>query len=245
MTAASLCSRTVWSTQTIGWLLLLCVFLPLCDGCDGKTRYPTEALKIPSEAKQIGEWARLFTIVQIYGNGVLTAVLLTIAALLKSDKFWWRSFWVQFVVSVLLGLLCIGGSVNEALHWKEAVENGWIHLPPMLSVMVWIGAAIYKNQRTKAWARLQHAWGGAMLVFLFLFCLFASAFRIGFWATLLAIVVQWFVVEMVRGRLEHDLFDRDLTVQPFQYSFRDIFFWSTAIPLVMGYYSFVTKMMEH
>ena len=62
-------SPTVLSLQVSGWLLFICLWLPLCRGCGGTIETPISALKLDSITTLL-IWTAFFPIVFSYYRAI-------------------------------------------------------------------------------------------------------------------------------------------------------------------------------
>ena len=75
---AGLKSPTVISLQLAGWLVFICLWLPLGRGCGGTIETPIDALKLDS-ILDFGHLISICILLGSYSNGLLTAVLVGVA----------------------------------------------------------------------------------------------------------------------------------------------------------------------
>lgn len=233
---AGIKSPTVLSMNLTGWLLLGCMFLPLCRSCGGTVVHPIDQLSsafaTPVHANDVGGAVLLLS---VYGYGALAALLITLSAWFRSRALWWRSFWIQFALSVTLATV-IACLIMIAPPPKERLSNFLAIVPPLAGATTWIAAAIRRGERPLAWARLQHIWTIIALVHLHLLCLFASDRLFGYWLTLVSLLAMVLTVELARHRLDHDLWDASQPVARPRFTLRQVFVWMTLLPLVVAYY---------
>lgn len=231
-------SPSILSVHMAGWLLLVCMFLPVCKSCSNTIERPVDGLALtpPIEVRDV---VRVVTLLSVYGNGVLVATLLTISAYLASPTFWWRAFVIQYTLTVLIGLLFVALVVAQSPGsgtGSVPLENFLSCAPPPIAAALWIGGAIRRQARELAWARLQHCWTMGAFVYLHMLCLFNSQVLIGYWLTLLSLAGLVFAVELARYRMHHDLWDPTRPAGRPQFTLRKIFLWMTFFPLVVAYY---------
>jgi hypothetical protein len=231
---AGIASPTIISLHSAGWLLLLCLFLPVCKSCNGTVERPIDALVV-SSPMSTADILYCVTLLSVYGNGVLVAVLLTISAWLLSPVLWWRTFLVQFALTMTIGSVIVGKSVTEATG-SDRLEAVLTFAPPLLAGGLWIGSAIRRRAQEIAWARLQHTWTIGAFLHLQLLCIFNVELLSGYWLTLAALAGMVFAVELGRHRLQHDLWDANRPASRPQFTLRKVFWWMTFFPLVFGYY---------
>lgn len=236
-------SPTVLALHSSGWLLLLCLFLPVCRSCNGAVVRPVDSLEISSPV-QAWDIAGCAVLLAVYGNGVLIAFLLTISAGLRSREFWWRTFRIQFAVTLTVAVTILGLIALDASSLKDWMGETLSLLPLLGGGLAWIAAALRYDNRQLAWARLQHVWTIGAVFNLHLHCVFSTRLLYGYGVTLVALAGQLFAVELARLRMHHDLWDRSQPPHRPQFTVGGLLFWMTLLPLVFAYYQAVDPVVE-
>jgi hypothetical protein len=230
-----LLSPSILGTQGAGWLIFLCMWLPVNRGCGGTINRPIEQIRF-SGSLSISDWLGNVWFLGSYANGLVAACLLALSAVWCSERLWWRSFVVQFASALFLCILALTLSLLRNSQPRYLVESALVWLPPLLLSIGWISAAIRRNHRQVAWARLQHSWTIVGLFTLQVQCLFSTTLLYGYWLTVFGFALQIFYVEVARLRMTHDLWDASQPVGKLQFSMRNLFFWMTFTAIALGYY---------
>lgn len=236
-------SPTTVGLHAAGWLMLACLFLPVSRGCNGAVVRPVNGLSVSAPVHP-SDLLGCAVLVTAYGNGVLIAFLITLSAWLHSRDFWWRSFAVQFAVTLGIGTTMMGLMTLYAGSLERWLQDTLSFVPLLAGGTTWIALALRRGEQEQAWARLQHLWTIAGWVVLHLQCIFSTALLFGYWMTLCALAAQLFAVELASHRMHHDLWDRSHPVRMPQFSLGRIFIWMTVLPLVPAYYQAVSAVLD-
>lgn len=228
-------SPTVISLQLAGWLVFICLWLPLGRGCGGTVHTPIDALRLDS-ITSFGELISIFILLGSYSNGLLTAILVSIAAWLVSEKLWRYTFIAQFLISLSIGIVIVVLMLWHSGSAKELLENCLSSFPVLFGFGLWVGLAMKRKEFQIAWARLQHGWTIAALFYVHLLMLFKSAAMYGYWLTLIGLGGMVIAVELGRYRMQHDLWDASQCVVRPQFTIRRILIWTAFFPIVFSYY---------
>ena len=231
-------SPTVVSMQLAGWMLVACLFLPLCRSCGGSVLRPVEVISTSLSAP--GHISSVFdgvTLLAVYCNGALAASVLAISAYRRNPAVLRRAFATQYAIS--LGLAVVFACLvlaDESSSPKRTLVGGLAFIPPLVMAAWWVQSAWRRGDREAAWARLQHLWTFGALVYMHLMCIFATEVLIGYWLTLASLLAMVLAVELARHRMRHDLWDASRPPARIQFTLRSLFLWMTILPLVTGYY---------
>lgn len=228
-------SPTVISLQLAGWLVFICLWLPLCRGCGGTIETPIDAIKVDS-ITNFGHLISIFILLGSYSNGLLTAVLVGVAAWMVSESFWRFTFIAQFLISLSIGIVLVVLMLWHSGSAKELLENCLYSCPVLFGFGIWVGLAMKCKEYQVAWARLQHVWTIAALFYVHLLMLFKSEAMYGYWLTLIGLVGMVIAVELARYRMQHDLWDASQRVVRPQFTIRRILIWTAFFPIVFSYY---------
>jgi len=228
-------SPTVLSLQVSGWLLFICLWLPLCRGCSGTVETPISALKLDS-ITTLGDLIAIFILLGSYCNGIFVASLVGLAAWMASEKIWRFFFVSQFAISLLVGVVLVGLMLWNSGSAKEFFETSLCSFPALFGFGIWVGLAIRRNAIPTAWARLQHVWTISALLYVHMLMLFKGSALYGYWLTLIGLLCVVFAVELARHRMQHDLWDAAQRVERPQFSIRSLLIWTAFFPIVFSYY---------
>lgn len=232
---AGIFSPTVLSLKLAGWLVFICLWLPLCRGCGGgPDLVPINVIQlVPIEPEKVfGSCLLLVS----YSNGLLVALSVCVATLLHSEKIWKRFFLSQLILSLSVSAAMIGAAMVTSDSPRALLETMLGSIPAWLGVTAWIGGAILRQDYTTAWARLQHTWTIIAYFYIHLLMIFQGQVRYGYWVTLTGLACQVIAVEVARHRMKHDLWDASSAVVRPQFSIRNILFWTAFFPIVLTYY---------
>lgn len=228
-------SPTVISLYLAGWLVFICLWLPLGRGCGGTIHTPIDELKLDSIAN-VGDLISSFVLLGSYSNGLLIAVLVSIAAWMVSEKLWRFTFIAQFLISLSIGIVLVFLMLWHSGSAKEWLENCLYSCPALFGFGMWVGLAMKRKEYPVAWARLQHVWTIAALFYVHLLMLFKSEAMYGYWLTLIGLLGMVTAVELARYRMQHDLWDASQRVVRPQFTIRRILIWTAFFPIVFSYY---------
>ena len=232
---AGLKSPTVISLHLAGWLVFICLWLPLCRGCGGTVQTPIDALNLDSTTN-FGDLISIAILLGSYGNGLLTAILVSVAAWMVSERLWRFTFIAQYLISLSIGSVLVVLMLWHSDSAKELLVNCLFSCPVLVGVGLWVGLAMKRQEFPVAWARLQHVWTIAALFYVFLLMLFKSAAMYGFWLTLIGLGGMVIAVELARYRMQHELWDASQSVVRPQFTIRRILIWTAFFPIVFSYY---------
>lgn len=228
-------SPTVISLQLAGWLVFICLWLPLGRGCGGTIHTPIDALRLDS-IDNFGELISSFILLGSYSNGLLTAILVSIAAWMVSERLWRFTFIAQFLTSLSMGIVLVVLMLWHSGSAKELLENCLYSSPVLFGFGIWVGLATKRKEFQLAWARLQHVWTIAAFFYVHLLMLFKSQVLYGYWLTLIGLGGMVIAVELARYRMQHDLWDASQRVVRPQFTIRRILIWTAFFPVVFSYY---------
>ena len=241
---SGLASPTIISLQFSGWLVFLCLWLPLCRGCGGgPDRIPVDSLKSLSLSQLDGLLPDAM-ILGAYCNGLLVAMAMSLVAWFASRQLWNSFFLTQlsltFIASVTIVLLGLYHSTDA----KNRVENFLSTVPTLIAYMVWVGLAIRRNDLPRAWARLQHAWILAALFIVHIMLLFQGSVLYGYWITIVGQTCLFISIEVAVYRMQHDLWDTTQKVVKPQFSILTILGWTAFFPLAFSYFQAIGPLVN-
>ena len=232
---AGLISPTIVSLQLAGWLLFICLWLPLCRGCGGSDKIPINSLQPISLTDVSGLFSNLI-VLGSYSNGLIVALAMCIAAWFASERLWKVFFLTQFIITAVGGVVVVAFGIVHSSNGKELVESSLGAIPPLVGFLIWVGIAIRRRQFPIAWARLQHAWTIVALFFVHLSMLFQGTVLYGYWLTMIGLGGLVIAVELAKYRMAHDLWLATKPVERPQFSIRRILVWTAFFPFVFSYY---------
>jgi hypothetical protein len=240
---AGLFSPTILSLKLAGGLVFICFWLPLCRGCNGGADViPIKEVQfVPIEPEKV---LGSSLILGSYSNGLLVAISVSIAALLRSEKIWKRFFLSQLILTLGVSAAMIFGAMAYSNSTRDLLETVLGAIPAWLGVATWISGAIRRHDYPAAWARLQHTWTIVTCFFMHLLMIFQGQARYGYWLTLVGLVGQVIAVEVARYRMKHDIWDASSKVVRPQFSIRNILFWTAFFPIVLTYYQTITPFCD-
>ncbi len=229
-------SPTIISLQLAGWLVFICLWLPLCRGCGGAAdKIPIHSLQPISVTDLAGLFSN-FMLLGSYCNGLMVAFFICVTAWFKSERLWRIFFLSQFCITATVAVIVLTFGTAQSPNLESLVRTILGTVPALLGVLIWIGIAIGRNDFPTAWARLQHAWTIAAFFFIHLMTLFQGSVRYGYWLTMIGLGGLVVAVELARYRMQHDLWDASKRVVKPQFSIRSILFWTAFFPVVFSYY---------
>lgn len=241
--AAAFRSPTLLSMHAAGWLLLICMWLPVNRGCNGAVMTPIEQLQLNSPYSLVDLLGDLW-ILGSYGNGLLAASILAASALWRSERLWWNATLIQgFATFCLSAAAIVVLGVNEP-DPKSVVTNLLVYFVPWILSLTWIATALYRGQRQAAWARLQHSWALVGAFGLQLRCIFSTELFYGYWLSLIGFAALLLAVEFARYRMAHDLWDPTLLPVKPQVSLRKFLAWTTFSAVVIAYYQSIQPLLN-
>ena len=161
---AGLISPTIISLQLAGWLIFICLWLPLCRGCGGSDKIPIDSLQ-PFTFTDVGELFSKLMVLGSYNNGLIVAFAMCAAAWFASERLWKVFFLTQFIITAVGGVVVVALGIVHSSNGKQMVESSLGAIPPLVGFLIWVGIAIRSKQFQIAWARLQHAWTIVALFF--------------------------------------------------------------------------------
>ena len=240
---AGLKSPTVISLQLAGWLVFICLWLPLCRGCGGAVdKIPIDTLQFPPfDAKNL---APNFMLLGAYCNGLFVAFYVCLSAWFVSEKLWKSFFLTQLSVTVInsVTLLCFSMVYSDSS--RELAETILGSFPTLVGFSVWIGIPIRRNDYPVAWARLQHSWTLGAFFFVHLLMLFQGDARYGYWVTMVGLVSLLVAVEIARYRMPHDLWDSSVGILRPRFTIRNILCWTALFPVVFSYFQAIRPICD-
>jgi len=121
---AGLKSPTVISLHLAGWLVFICLGLPLCRGCGGTVQTPIDALNLDSTTN-FGDLISIAILLGSYGNGLLTAILVSVAAWMVSERLW------RFTFSLLSDRIQLLSGDRTILQLVFQIAGGCQKQPPL------------------------------------------------------------------------------------------------------------------
>lgn len=183
-------------------------------------------------------------IVASYSNGLLVAISVSIAALMRSEKIWKRFFLSQLIFTLGVIAAMIVGEMAYSDSTRDLFETFLGSTPAWLAVAAWTGGAIRRQDYLTAWERLQHTWTIITCFFMHLLMIFQGQARYGYWLTISGLICQVLAVEVARHRMQHDLWDASSKVVRPQFSIRNILFWTAFFPIVLTYYQTITPFCD-
>jgi hypothetical protein len=232
-------SPAILSTNLSGLLLLICMFLPLSEGCDNKVVYPGEVFQSAS-GSTLADRAMFAS---HFGYGLIVGA--TLIAIGIVQKRWFLKGIVCAELSIL-AVVAIGVFVPELWHANVKEFVGWTLtlLPPSLAALVWIGGSIRRGDWVQAWGRLHMSLAMYLIVWIHFMCIFAQRLLAGYYVFLVSVLTLMASIEWSVQRMEHDLLDRSRSIGKFQFSVKRIFVWTTVLALTLGYYQSLDRIMR-
>ena len=240
---AGLFSPTIMSLKLAGGLVFICLWLPLCRGCNGGADViPIKEVQfVPIEPEKVLGSSLILT---SYSNGLLVAISVSIAALLRSEKIWKWFFLSQLILTLGGSAAMIVGAMVYSDSTRDLLETMLSSIPAWFAVVAWIGGAIRRPDYPTAWSRLQHTWTMITFFFMHLLMILQGQARYGYWLTIAGLICQVIAVEVARHRMKHDLWDTSSKVVRPQFSIRNILFWTAFFPTVLTYYQTITPFCD-
>ncbi|MFO1065172.1 MAG: hypothetical protein U0892_15010 [Pirellulales bacterium] len=154
-------SWTHCGMHVVGWLLVVCFFLPTARGCNGKLIYPVEAV---TEIDTARVQSILTAVVWVgsYWNHALAACVITACIVLGSKSLLRRLTILQFAAGMLIAaaiLLIILFSDDSV---RSKIRGILSALPLTVFPAVWIGVAWRQREFERMWGRMQFTWSIAL-----------------------------------------------------------------------------------
>lgn len=236
-------SWTHCGLHVVGWLLVVCFFLPTARGCSGKLIYPVEAV---TEIDTARVQSILTAVVWVgsYWNHALAACVITACIVLGSKASLRKLTILQFV----LGMLITAAILLVILFSDDSVRSKLRGILSMLPLTVlpafWIGVAWRRGEFERMWGRMQFTWSVAALVSVHVQCVFSPHVLVGYWLAVVALALSVFFIEASVRRMDHDWFDGNQPARRFQFSIAQLFLWLTFGPLVFGYYQAIDPVVD-
>lgn len=217
-----------------GWLLLASFWMPVSIGCDGNEQRASDILNASMDTVN-EQVVRSSAILFSYGDGSIWAMVLPLVACTGSRRLFASFFKMQ--LAVMLALLA---AILYQDYWNRQLVEGLLELLPiMLFAAFFVIRPMLDGKLVYAWSRLQMLAILAVVIWLHLACIFSRSLLWGYFVCLLACVLMFIAVLVVRHRIEHDLWDSRLPVLKPQFSIKQTFIWSTALATLLFYYKHV------
>lgn len=232
-------SPTILSTNLSGLLLLICMFLPLSEGCDSKVVYPGKVFQSASGSTL----ADRAMIASHFGYGLIVGATLIALGIVQKRRFLKGMVCVELLI---LLVVAIGVLAPEFRHANIKEYVGWTLtlFPPSLVALVWIGFSMRRGDWVQAWGRLHMSLAMYLIVWIHFMCIFAQRLLAGYYVFLVAVLTLIASIEWSVQRIEHDLLDRGRPIGKFQFSVKRIFAWTTVLALTLGYYQSLDRIMR-
>ena len=233
---AGLLSPTVMSLQLAGWMVFLCLWLPVCKGCGGGPDLSPLDFLEPVSVVSVKTWIFDVILLGSYCNGLVAAMLISATALLASERLWKKLFFVQFgLTSTIFTVMVLIGLVYSP-DGKQLLGSFLFMAPTLTAYGAWIWFAVRRNDLQRAWARMQHSWTIATYFFIHLMIVLKGAVLIGYWITMLGLAGMVVAVEMANYRMKHDLWDSTQRVTRPQFAIKNILAWTAFFPITFSYF---------
>jgi small-conductance mechanosensitive channel len=228
---SAILNPTVLSPQLAGLVLLLSMFLPLCEGCDGKNVYPSDMLRASPPSPLIDR----ALIASHFGFGLLLGASLAVVGIFRSRRFFIGLFFAE--LSSILALIAVV-FLPEFFDYnlKDMVGNFLAIAPPVVACVTWVGFAIKRRRWPEAWGRLNIGCCMYLLLWIHMLCLFARMLLVGYFVFLIGIILLICSIVWCVQRMEHDLWDRNQPKSKLQFSVAKIMAWTTGLAVTIGYY---------
>lgn len=228
--------------QLAGWLLLACFFVPVAEGCDGKSTVPTNMLNSPAPS-DLASIIVIVAVIGAYANGVVWGIVTLVTGAFRSQRIFWAAFGLQCGLTLLgmLSLLVIEASQGS---WRDLLEVLVNCFPLVVYLSICVILPLRRRQFLLAWTRFQQAWLVGVLVWMNLICIFSRTLKWGYPITWLASGLMFVAVLVASGRIEHDLWNSNSPVSKPQFSIRQTFIWTTGLAVVIAYYQLIGKLMS-
>jgi NADH:ubiquinone oxidoreductase subunit K len=215
------------------------MFLPLCEGCDGKTVFPSDMFRTPTPTPLIDR-ALLFS---HFGFGLLLGSSLAIVGLFHSRRLFISSFVAELtLIVVLVATIFFPEFLDD--DFKGRVGTCLAIAPPCIACGTWVGLAIKYKRWPEAWGRLNISFCFYLLLWIHLLCLFARQLFSGYFVFLTGILLLLCGIVWAVQRMEYDLWDRTKPKGRVQFSVAKIMVWTTGLALTIGYYRGLDSIMR-
>ncbi|MFO0942405.1 MAG: hypothetical protein U0930_16835 [Pirellulales bacterium] len=232
--SAALRSPTVYWMNLAGWLLLASFWMPVSIGCDGMEQRSSDILNASLDTLD-EQVIRSSAIITTYGDGVVWAIALPVIAIVGSRRLFATLFKIQLAM-----MLALMTAILYQDYWNRQLVEGILEfLPILFFATFFVIRPMIRGDLVFAWSRLQLVAILAVTIWLHLACIFSRSLLWGYFVCLLACVLMFVAVMVVRHRIEHDLWDPRVPVLKPQFSIKQEFFWSTSIALLLFYYKHV------
>lgn len=228
--------------QLAGWLLLSCFFVPVAEGCDGKSTVPANILANPAPL-DFASTIAIVAVISAYANGVVWGIVTLVSGAFRSQRVFWVAFGLQcaFTLFGMLSLLVIESTQGT---WRDLLEVSVNYFPLLVYLSICVFLPLRRRQFLLAWTRFQQAWLVGVLVWMNLICLFSRTLKWGYPVTWLASGLMFVAILIGSGRIEHDLWNANTPINRPQFSIRQTLIWTTSLAIVIAYYQLISKVMS-
>ncbi len=225
-----------------GWLLLACFFVPVAEGCDGKSTVPANILDNPAPL-DLASTLVIVAVIGAYANGVVWGIVTLVSGAFRSQRIFWAAFGLQCGLT-LFGMLSL--LVIESIQgtWRDLLEVFVNCFPMVVYLSICVILPLRRRQFLLAWTRFQQAWLLGVLVWMNLICIFSRTLKWGYPITWLASGLMFVAILVGSGRIEHDLWNSNAPVNKLQFSIRQTLIWTTSLAIVIAYYQLISKVMS-
>lgn len=224
-------SFSVWPSTSLGLLIFMSMFLALCEGCDEKVIYPNEwVVSIPFPEK-------IFVCGHYFYGIVLAISVLCLAVVRRPWAISAYSIW-----NCVLACACLVMTlVLTAMAESESAGGGAI--ARVLPFVLLVGWSAYYPLRNWDLIRLgtvlQNWIVFVCLLFLGYNVIFARALYLGFFVTLIALVLTIPASWLLYVRSSRDLINRNEPLIPFQISIRFLLLCMCLLPVLSFYFGWL------
>ncbi len=235
-------SPTVRNLQLSGWVLFICLWLPVAKGCNGVDVYPIDGIL---DGNLFSSWegslSRL-SVLYAWGHALFLAVTVAASALLASPAIFRRTFSIQ---ALTLGVLLASNvfvSFKPMGSFYEYTRGVVFWIIPLSMLTWWMMRPFLSGAYWRGWARFHYLSALYSFVFINFACLFGTA-HVGYFVGLAALIWHCVAVEIASRRIVHDLWKPETIVAPMQFSISQIFTWMTVPPLVIAYFQVMSWLL--
>ncbi len=235
-------SPTVRNLQISGWVLFICLWLPVAKGCNGVDTYPIDGIFDGNLFTSLEGCLSRLSVLYAWGHTLFLAVAVAASAILASPAFFRRTFLMQALTFGVLLASNVYLSFKPMTSLYEYTRGFVFWILPLVILVWWTIRPLLSGAFWRGWARFHFLSALYSFAFLNFACLFGTA-HVGYFVGIAALIWHCVAVEIASRRIVHDLWIPETIVAPMQFSITQIFTWMTVPPLVIAYFQVMSWLL--